>query len=265
MMDDRRSPSEDSRSAGAPRRSDDDDPTTTRRQRYSITVSDAPHRPPSALRTESPNTPTITNMKTPRSSGRGGRFRFDPAPSPRHHSSPLSPAARTPRSQAPPSSAGQWTRPFEAAEEEAHRLRLENETLRREWLRKEEECDALRAQLSRCGGGATDADDVVAERRRSAVRGVLRSLAERERALTEIAQDLQRREKRRVDRTREFCKWLEEEEGEGRSLEEALGKEMRCLEEVRDEIGRMLEGDGECVMPCLGAEDTQDSSRHFKN
>ena len=278
MMDDRRSPSEDSRSgnaavrrSNAPRDDNDNDdgntPSRTRRQRYSITVSHSPlqqqpphssastctpHPPPSAIRTESPNTPTIMNMKTPRSSGRGGtaRFQFDPTPS---SPAPL-PVTRnlfsSPRGQpslSPRRASCQQQQQLEVASELLQRLQLENETLRRESLQKEAECEALCARLSRYERGvAATTDNVVADHHR--LREVLRSLAERERALTEIVHGLQRRERRRVDRTRDLWKWLQEEEEEeegGGSWESRLGKERQCLKEVRDEVGRMLEGLGE--------------------
>jgi hypothetical protein len=136
---------------------------------------------------------------------------------------------------------------LEVASELLQRLQLENETLRRESLQKEAECEALCARLSRYERGvAATTDNVVADHHR--LREVLRSLAERERALTEIVHGLQRRERRRVDRTRDLWKWLQEEEEEeegGGSWESRLGKERQCLKEVRDEVGRMLEGLGE--------------------
>ncbi|KAL3776999.1 hypothetical protein HJC23_006774 [Cyclotella cryptica] len=284
LISDRRSPSEDSRSGSVMRRhtsatprdslddnnnnSGDDDENALQRTRSERYSSNSPLHPISSttpsIRTESsPMTPTIMNMKTPRSSGRGARFGFDLS-SPRYYtaSPPTAGGLLSPRAQ--PSPRGQFGTPLhsqpqnlEVVTSELQRLQLENETLRKECSQKDLENQELCAKLShyeqgerRRGGGDGIAPSSPDIHHTSIIRhlnALLHSLLEREKALTEAVNAMQQRESIRRNRTQTMMKLLveeEEEEQERNSLERIFGKEIRGLEEVRDEVGRMLEGLG---------------------
>lgn len=210
------------------------------------------------------------NMKTPRSSGRGGRFGFDyPPPSPRYpqSSSLTSPrgALLSPRAQPSPVAAQASSLDVMV---ELQRLQLENESLQQQL----QLCDThpdlrllqaenanLRAKLAEYEQYPTYntiAVQQTVESTGARLSSLLTSLQRREEALTSIIQLAEQRENARLQsytsRKQELLKLLAAEENEkqkenvylyqGATIGVAFGKELKGLEEVRGEVGRVLEG-----------------------
>jgi hypothetical protein len=217
----------------------------------------------------------VCNMKTPRSSGRGGRFGFDPPPpSPRFQQSITSPRGSllSPRAQ-PPAQQQQHL----DVQTELQRLQRENESLRQQLQlnrhpdmrmlemqnetlmiqsqQKDVENDKLRAQLAEYQHGSTY-NMVEIDATRARLQAILAQLQQRETSLTSIIQLAEQRENARLQsytvRKQELLKLLAVEENErqnesgyvyeGMTIGGAFGRELRALEEIRADVCRMLEG-----------------------
>ena len=199
---------------------------------------------------ESPN---AFNMKTPRSSGHGGRFGFDhPPPSPRYPQSMASPRAllspRAHQSPVPP----QHTSDLMS---ELQRLRAENESLQQQ-VQQNNQSDLRMLQMQNESLiRQSQQRQQVVEATEARLQSLLTSLQQREQALTSIIQMAEQRENSRLlshtARKQELLKLLAAEENErqkengfiyeGNTIGMAFGRELKGLQDARCEVARMLE------------------------
>lgn len=247
--------------------------TITTRSLESPRHSSTPH-----LTTPTMSNTNACNMKTPRSSGKGGRFGFDhPPPSPRYHQSLTSPRGSllSPRAQQSPAQHQQLDLQTELqrlqreneslrrqlqlnGQSDMRMLQMQNETLMIQTQQKDAENDDLRAQLAEYQHDSRY--NIIAaqqtEATRARLQAILAQLQQRETSLTSIIQLAEQREHVRLQsytvRKQELLKLLAVEENErqkesgyvyeGMTIGGAFGRELRALEEIRGEVGRMLEG-----------------------
>jgi hypothetical protein len=214
-----------------------------------------------SIRTPTFESPTMTNMKTPRSSGRGSFFDHPP-PSPRY---PSNAGLTSPRKQflsphASTSVTSQYSQDSNSGVmAELQRLKFENETLMHQSHARDVENAELRAKLAEYEKGSAYNQIAVQQQVEQTVvrlQSLLQALALREQSLVEIVSVASQREDARLQssstRRQELLKLLAAEENEmerengylfqGSTLGVAFGKEIEALQEVRGEVVRMLEG-----------------------
>ena len=262
---------------------------TPGRRSYSITTRslesprNAPHSTtPTISNTKGFESPSVCNMKTPRSSGKGGRFGFDyPPPSPRYPQGMTSPRGTLLSPRAHHSPAHQRQSSDLAAE--LQRLQLENETLQQQLQlnhnpdlqrlqmqnqtllfqsqQKDSENTELRAQLLEYQNRPTY-NTIAVEQTVDAMgvrlQALMTTLQQRETALKSIIHLAEQRENARLKsyttRKQELLKLLAAEENErqqengythdGTTIGMAFGRELKGLEDARGEVGRMIEALG---------------------
>ena len=259
------------------------------RRSYSITTRslesprNAPHSTtPTISNTKGFESPTACNMKTPRSSGKGGRFGFDyPPPSPRYPQGLTSPRGTLMSPRAHQSPAHQRQSPDLAAEfqrlqleneslqqqlqlndhPDLRRLQMQNETLMLQSQQKDSENAELRAQLMEYQNRPTYNTIAVEQTLNTMgvrLQALMTTLQQRENALRSIIQLAEQRENARLQsyttRKQELLKLLAAEENErqqengythdGTTIGMAFGRELKGLEAVRGEVGGMLEALG---------------------